>query len=89
MKGRKQMKRVLSIALCLLISGVALIVPAKASLGSATRELIDSAELTPLMTGYTELDQIVADFFASNFSETADTYDKLKICYDFLIYGSS
>lgn len=83
------MKRVFATALCAVIAAVSCIVPAAAALGTATHNLINSASLTPLMTGYTPLDQTVADFFASNFNDETDTYDKLKICYDFLIYGSS
>ena len=82
------MKRVLTILLCLILLCAGTALPASAAVDGTTRSLIDSASLTPLVTGYTELDQIVADFFASNFSETSDTFEKLKICYDFLIYGS-
>ena len=83
------MKRILSVLLCLILAAGAAVLPASAAINSSTESLINSAELIPLMTGYTPLDQIVADFFATNVPEDADTFDKLKIAYDFLIYGSS
>ena len=82
------MKRIIAVILCLMLLCAAFIVPAAAGLGPVTRSLIDASPLIPLMTGYTPLDQMVADFFASNFSEDMDTYDKLKICYDYLVYDS-
>ena len=82
------MKRFIAIFLCLLLLGISFIIPAAAGLEPVTRTLINSASLTPLLTGYTPLDQMVADFFVSNFSQTADTYEKLKICYDYLVYDS-
>ncbi len=83
------MKRILSVLLCLILAAGATVLPVSAAINSSVESLINSAELIPLMTGYTPLDQIVADFFATNVPEDADTFDKLKIAYDFLIYGSS
>ena len=82
------MKKIIATVLCLLLLGAVFTVPAAADIDSATRTLINSASLTPLMTGYTPLDQMVADFFASNFSGGMDTFEKLKICYDYLVYDS-
>lgn len=83
------MKKILCIFLCLIMAAGATVLPVSAAVNSSVESLIDSAELIPMMTGYTPLDQIVADFFATNVPEDADTFDKLKIAYDFLIYGSS
>lgn len=83
------MKRILSVLLCLIVAAGATVLPVSAAINSSVESLINSAELVPLMTGYTPLDQIVADFFATNVPDDADTFDKLKIAYDFLIYGSS
>ena len=83
------MKRILSAALCAALLCVSLVLPSGAAANANARNLIDSASLTPLVTGYTVLDQTVANLFASRFSASYDTYDKLKSCYDYLIYGSS
>ena len=82
------MKKIIALLLSIVLLCAVFLVPAAAALGPVTKTLINSASLTPLMTGYTPLDQMVADFFASNFPEGADTYDKLKICYDYLVYDS-
>lgn len=83
------MKRVL---LTLLIIGMlcaALLLPASAWDNAAAKSLLNAASLTPLTTGYTALDQKVANVFASLFSSSASTYEKVKLCYDYINTGAS
>ena len=56
---------------------------------AAAKSLLNAADLTPLATGYTPLDQKVADIFASLFDASTTTYEKVKLCYDYVITGAS
>ena len=82
------MKRIL---LTLLIAGVlcASLLPAFAWDNATAKSLLNAASLTPLATGYTALDQKVASVFSSLFSSSTSTYEKVKLCYDYINTGAS
>lgn len=83
------MKKIISLILAAVAVFSCFAVSAQAYIGSFERNLLDSATLIPQPTGYTPLDNIVEDFMTERFTSSMDSCDKLKACYDFLIYGSS
>jgi hypothetical protein len=61
--------------------------------GSSAEKILNSASLTPMLTGNEQLDSIVSGIFAKIITPKMTTYQKVKACYDYLIkntaYGSS
>lgn len=49
------------------------------------RGLLDSAELRPYQTNVPELEQYLDNLFYALFEPGMDTYDRVKVCYDWLI----
>ena len=49
------------------------------------RYVLNSAPLTPTVTGLVECDELVAETLASITNDSMTTYDKVKACYDYLI----
>ena len=49
------------------------------------RYVLNSASLTPTVTGLAPCDKVVADTLASITNNQMSTYDKVKACYDYLI----
>ena len=83
------MKRILPTLLILAMLCAMLAAPAGAALDTTAKNLLNAASLTPLTTGYTPLDQKVANVFALNFSGAMTTYDKIRFCYDYVNIGAS
>ena len=54
----------------------------------AKKELINSAELHPVTTGYSPLDDLVAKIHSKIFTPTMDTYDKVCAIYKYLMTGT-
>ena len=51
-------------------------------------EILNSAVLTPMKTGYTPTDETIEKLFGEIFTEGMTTYDKVKACYDAVIYNT-
>lgn len=83
------MKKIISLLLTLTLFISVFAISSSAYLGSWQTSLINSADLTPLRTGFTPLDDLVDDLFDAWFTDDMTPYQKLKKCYDFLVYGSS
>lgn len=60
---------------------------------SSVAAILNSASLTPMLTGDTELDQMTANILAKIITDKMTTYQKVKACYDYIIkhtvYGSN
>ncbi len=84
----KSMKRILiTILISALLCG-SLLLPVFAWDNMTAASLLNNAPLAPLSTGYTPLDRKVAEIFSSLFSESASTYEKVKLCYDYVNTGA-
>ncbi|MDR1630639.1 MAG: dockerin type I domain-containing protein [Oscillospiraceae bacterium] len=84
-------KKLLVSALALLLCvGIFLSValPAQAAAGSV-ETLINTAELSPVRTGYARLDQAVDAVFKQLFKDGMTAYDKIKAVYDYMIKNYS
>lgn len=51
----------------------------------AIRELVNSLSLCPKTSGYAKLDRKIEEIMPGIIGESADTYDKVKACYSYLI----
>ena len=51
-------------------------------------DIMNSAKLTPLRTGYDELDTLVDGVFGKIITNNMTTYQKVKACYDYIIKES-
>ena len=82
------MKKILII---LLTAGLlcGLLLPAAAWDNVLAKNLLNASPLTPLATGYTPLDRMVSGIFSSLFDSSASTYEKVKLCYDYVNTGAS
>ena len=83
------MKRFLTTLLIIGIVCVSLILPVSAWENTTAKSLLNASPLSPLATGYTALDRIVSNLFASKFNSSMSTYEKIKICYDYVNTGAS
>ena len=83
------MKRFLLTILILSLLGASLILPVHAWENTTAKSLLNAASLTPLATGFTDLDRVVSNIFAEKFTSNTTTYEKVKICYDYVNTGAS
>ena len=83
------MKRKILALVCAILMGLTFLIPATAALGTASANLINSAALTPISTGYTPLDQLVSSILSSRLSSASSAYEKVRMCYDYVITGAS
>ena len=83
------MKRILLTLLIISILFTSLVLPVSAWENATAKGLLNAASLTPLATGYSKLDRVVSNIFASKIPSGASTYEKVKICYDYVNTGAS
>ncbi len=51
--------------------------------------ILNSASLNPRSTGYASTDAKIQEIFDQIFTDGMSTYDKVKACYDYIIYNTS
>ena len=83
------MKRVLLTLLIISLLCTSLVLPGTAWENATAQNLLNGASLSPLATGFTALDRVVSNIFASKIPANASTYEKVKICYDYVNTGAS
>lgn len=83
------MKRKVIAFVCAILMGLTFLIPATAALGTTAANLINSAALTPISTGYTPLDQLVSNILSSRLSSASSAYEKVRMCYDYVNTGAS
>lgn len=80
------MKKVLSLILSVLL--VLCLAPLQ-TYAAGVDDVINSADLCPLRTGYEPLDSLVDDIFDEIFTDGMTTAEKVRACYDYVIVDSS
>ncbi len=79
------MKRILSLITALVL---VLSVPSAAASAAGVDDIINSAALEPLRTGYAPLDSLVDSIFEEIFTDDMTTAQKVRACYDYVIKDS-
>lgn len=76
--------KLLALILAFCVVAGALVITAAAN-GLSEKEIINSAQLTPIRTGYKPLDKAVNEIFARLFTNSMTPYDKVLALYDYMI----
>lgn len=60
-----------------------------AARSGSVRQILNNAPLNPSLSGYEPLDTLLSNLLPQLYSDSADTYEKVKACYDYLIQNCS